>query len=96
VFQDGSSRRLMDTSSSTRYVYSLYWAIAIIETIGYGDIAPVQNMTVVMLIVVMLTGVFVFGFLMGNVASIVSLFDGLQKKSSIARDEASKTNRRFL
>jgi hypothetical protein len=60
---DGEYTRLMDAPPGTRYLYSLYWAIAIVETIGYGDIKPAQPLTVVMLLIVMLTGVFIFSYL---------------------------------
>ncbi len=79
--------RLADASDSTRYVYSLYWAIAIIETIGYGDIRPVQPMTCALLLLVMLTGVFVFSYLMGNVTTIVHLFYGLEEGTSNKRED---------
>ncbi len=77
----------MDAPAGARYAYSLYWAIAIIETIGYGDISPSQPSTVFALLIVMLVGVFVYSYLMGNVTSIVNLFDGLEAKSKEARDE---------
>ena len=79
--------RLADASDSTRYVYSLYWAIAIIETIGYGDIRPVQPITCALLLLVMLTGVFVFSYLMGNVTTIVHLFYGLEEGTSNKRED---------
>jgi hypothetical protein len=86
---NGTYSRVMDASAGTRYAYSLYWAIAIIETIGYGDILPSQPSTVFALLIVMLIGVFVFSYLMGNVTSIVNLFDGLEARSSAAREEVS-------
>ena len=84
---DGNFSRVMDAPAGVRYAYSLYWAIAIIETIGYGDIKPSQPTTVFFLLIVMLVGVFVYSYLMGNVTSIVNLFDGLEVKSQQAREE---------
>jgi hypothetical protein len=100
---DGNFSRVMDAPAGVRYAYSLYWAIAIIETIGYGDIKPSQPSTVVALLIVMLVGVFVYvallpplyfcntlcmySYLMGNVTSIVTLFSGLEEKSVAAREE---------
>lgn len=88
----GNLSRVMDAPAGTRYAYSLYWAIAIVETIGYGDILPSQPSTVFALLLVMLVGVFVFSYLMGNVTSIVNLFDGLEARSSAAREEVSPSN----
>jgi hypothetical protein len=87
---NGNATRIMDADVGTRYLYSLYWATAIIQTIGYGDILPVQPFTVLMVLFVMLTGVFVFAYLLGNVASIVALFDGLEAESTAKREEARK------
>jgi hypothetical protein len=85
----------MDSPPGTRYLFSLYWAIAIVETIGYGDIKPAQPLTVVMLLIVMLTGVFVFSYLMGNVASIVHLFYGLEEKTSVLREDVRAPSMRI-
>jgi hypothetical protein len=83
----------MDSPTGTRYLYSLYWAIAIVETIGYGDIEPEQPMTVIMLLFVLLIGVFVFSYLMGNVTSIVHLFYGLEGDSGVVREDVSMSRR---
>ncbi len=71
-------------------MFSFYWATAIIQTIGFGDILPVQPLTVLVVLFVMLTGVFVFAYLLGNVASIVSLFDGLEAESTAKREEVRR------
>jgi voltage-gated potassium channel len=64
-----------ETSNTTRYINSLYWCIQTFTTVGYGDITPVNNIQHIYSICVMLFGVGVYGYLIGNVANILSKRD---------------------
>jgi voltage-gated potassium channel len=60
-----------------RYVRALYWCITTIATIGYGDITPDRNSPVQMIytIVVQLLGVGMFGYIIGNIATLIANLD---------------------
>lgn len=55
-----------------KYLSSLYWCVQTFTTVGYGDITPKNSPQLIFSIIVMLFGVGVYGYLIGNVASILS------------------------
>lgn len=59
----------------SRYVRALYWAVTTLATVGYGDVTPSNDAQRIYAIVVMLLGVGTYGFVIGNVASILSNLD---------------------
>ncbi len=59
----------------TNYIRSIYWCITTLTTIGYGDITPTNNAQMIYTMFVQLLGVGVFGYLIGNIANIVSQKD---------------------
>ena len=63
------------TEDSTKYINSLYWCVQTFTTVGYGDITPLNNSQHIYSILVMLFGVGVYGYLIGNVANILSKRD---------------------
>jgi len=54
------------------YLTSLYWVIETLTTIGYGETTPVTNLQYVYAMIIMLAGVGVYGFIIGNVANLLS------------------------
>lgn len=56
---------------SDRYIASLYYIIITMTTVGYGDIHPTNQLERFYGIVTMLTGVVVFGALVGRVTSLI-------------------------
>lgn len=57
------------------YVTALYWVIQTLTTVGYGDVPPVTTGQKIYTIIVMLFGAGVYGYIIGNVASILSQQD---------------------
>ncbi len=53
------------------YVTSIYWCIQTITTVGYGDVTPSTVQHKIYAMMVMLFGVGVYGFVIGNVANIL-------------------------
>lgn len=59
----------------TLYLRSLYWCITTLATVGYGDIVPKTNPQTMYAMLVMLLGVGVYGYVVGNVASLLTNLD---------------------
>jgi hypothetical protein len=67
-------------STFTHYIQSLYWTITTLTTVGYGDVTPDQNSAIQMIftMTVMVTGVGLFGYAIGNVAHLLANIDRAQ------------------
>ncbi|NUO82843.1 cyclic nucleotide-binding domain-containing protein [candidate division KSB1 bacterium] len=62
-------------SEWSNYLRALYWTIQTFSTVGYGDLTPATDAQTVYAIVVMLIGVGVYGYIIGNVASLLANID---------------------
>jgi hypothetical protein len=60
-----------------QYLRGLYWCVTTIATIGYGDYTPNHdsNVQIVYTIVVMIFGVGMYGYIIGNVSSLIANLD---------------------
>ncbi|GBF49261.1 cyclic nucleotide-binding protein [Leptospira ryugenii] len=66
---------LKDSDIITRYIRSLYWSVTTLTTIGYGDITPRTNTQTIYTMFVMIIGVGIYGYVVGNIASLLSNVD---------------------
>ncbi len=68
-----------ETSRSAwdQFLRALYWCVTTIATIGYGDYAPNHdsNVQIAYTIVVMVFGVGMYGYIIGNVSSLIANID---------------------
>ena len=60
---------------------AVYWAITTLTTVGYGDITPSTNLAKLFTMSIMVLGVGVYGFVIGNIAQILGDQESLQGKS---------------
>jgi hypothetical protein len=59
----------------TQYLRALYWCVTTLTTIGYGDITPSTNVQILYTMVVMVLGVAMYGYVIGNVANLLANSD---------------------
>lgn len=64
----------------TNYINSLYWTVTTLTTVGYGDIAPTNNNEKLFSILIMIMGVGFYGYLIGNIATILTKRDPSKEK----------------
>lgn len=80
---------LIDYDNTTRYIRSLYWSVTTLTTIGYGDITPRTNPQTVYTMFVMIIGVGIYGYVIGNIASLLS---GLDVSRTLFQDKLNTIN----
>lgn len=68
-----------DADRALEYVRSIYWAFTTLTTVGYGDIAAKTIPQMLFACFVQVTGVGVFGFILSNVASLLSRSDAARE-----------------
>jgi hypothetical protein len=54
------------------YLRSLYWCVTTLATVGYGDIVPRTEIETIYAVLVMIAGVGLFGYVIGNVAHVIT------------------------
>lgn len=57
---------------TTAYINGIYWVITTLTTIGYGDITPITNGAKLFTMVIMITGVILYGLVIGNVTKMLT------------------------
>ena len=62
------------------YQQGLYWTITTLTTVGFGDITPVGTRQVAYAMVVMGLGAAMYGYIIGNVASLLANIDVMRAR----------------
>lgn len=57
------------------YVEALYWTVTTLTTVGYGDITPETNAQKIFTMIIMSSGVAIYGYVIGNVATLLTNLD---------------------
>ena len=57
---------------TTAYINGIYWVITTLTTIGYGDITPTTNAAKLFTMAIMITGVVLYGVVIGNVTKMIT------------------------
>ena len=63
-----------------QFMTSMYFALTILSTVGYGDYFPISNVEMLTALVVMLGGVAFFSYIMGN---LLEIFKNYESKMGI-------------
>lgn len=83
-YMDGSR---MDASKWEHYLSCIYWALMTLTTVGYGDIVPYSNSEQLYLLLVLLVGAIVFGFLISSLGDLLSNVDPTRVRIDAKVDE---------
>ena len=75
-----------DLGTDSVYLGAIYWCVTTLTTVGYGDITPSTPTQAVYTMVVMLLGVGVYGYVIGNAASLLSKLDSAGTVEVLAPD----------
>ena len=57
---------------TSRYLSSIYWAVATMTTIGYGDVVPVTKNEKLFAIFAMLLASVIFAYTMSSIGSVIN------------------------
>lgn len=71
LWLDGAS----NATGTGAYLGALYWCITTLTTVGYGDVTPSTPGQTVYAMSVMLLGIGVYGFVIGNLATLLTRVD---------------------
>lgn len=63
-----------------RYLYSIYWALTTIVTVGYGDITPQNKLEICFCILTFLIGTIVFGYCLNVIGTLMAEINEKDKK----------------
>ena len=63
----------------TQGIYSIYWAITVLTTTGYGDITPVSDLERIFNIIVFVMGTLMYATVIAHMEDIVSQLDVTKK-----------------
>jgi hypothetical protein len=58
-----------------QYLYSIYWALMTLTTVGYGDITPQNNTERMYALFALLIGALVFGYMLSSIGDLVGSLD---------------------
>lgn len=62
-------------TEGSRYIAALYWTVTTLTTVGYGDVVPHTDVQRIYTMCVMVLGVGMYGFVIGNIATILVNID---------------------
>ena len=64
-----------DLGTDNVYLGALYWCVTTLTTVGYGDVTPATSGQAIYAMGVIVLGVGVYGYVIGNVATLLSRMD---------------------
>ncbi|KAL4473705.1 hypothetical protein ABPG74_022569 [Tetrahymena malaccensis] len=81
---------IQDSSWQDKYLYSIYYSVTTMITVGYGDITPQNNTEILMAIIYMLLSSVIFGYSLNTIGGIIK---EIQKDGHYIKEQMSLVNR---
>jgi len=75
-----ASESMNHLNLKSKYIHALYWTITTLTTIGYGDITPSTDRQIIYVIVIEIIGAGMYGFIIGNIANLISNIDAAKSQ----------------
>lgn len=72
LIQEADEKAMPTGDVVSTYIWATYWCVTTLATVGYGDIGPTTTIERVYAMAVMIGGVAMYSFVIGNVASILA------------------------
>lgn len=85
----------IDESDYTKYVYSFYFIITIITTVGYGDMPANTSNEKLIVMLVMIIGIIAFSFSIGSLSSALSNLDTRAAKLKAKSFELNSIRKKY-
>ena len=80
---DGCDEPTVGCNVYRQYIYSIYWSLTTLTTVGYGDIVPTNMPERIYCLFAMLMGAMMFGYMMSTIGSMVTTMD---KQAALIED----------
>ena len=75
-----NTKGIHDSSWELRYLYSIYWSLTTMVTVGYGDITPQNAVETFFTVFTILSGSMVFGYCLNRIGSLLTRIDESEKE----------------
>ena len=66
---------LLDETTWTKYITSIYWAFTTMSAVGYGDIVPITKLEKTITMAAMITSCGTFAYTVNSIGNIVKRFN---------------------
>ena len=92
VADAGVSFDLVNASAPAQYTTSVYFAMTVITTVGFGDITPQTVAEMIVSIVFMACAVFYFGYIVQAVAQLTTMISAKSRGTQVVREKLEEVD----
>lgn len=92
VVYAGVNFELEDASDVSQYITSVYFAMTVLTTVGFGDITPQTVAEMIVTIIFMAIGIFYFGYIVNAVAQITTMLSSKAKGAATVREKLEEVD----